>query len=73
MRDGRISEYIIKDKDGQIIINCFFSFILKIKEELLTKEDEKGRKNFNIIFDCGKRFNINFENYNFENNLIVIN
>ena len=73
LRDGRISEYIIKDEDGQIIINCFFSFILKIKEELLTKEDEKGRKNFNIIFDCGKRFNINFENYNFENNLIVIN
>ena len=67
-----INEYIKKDENNQIIINSLFSFLIKIKEELLVKEDEKGgRKNINIIFDCGKNININSQQYDLKNNLII--
>jgi hypothetical protein len=43
----------VKDRDGKIIINCFYSFLLKIKNELSDRND------FNIEFDCIYDINLN--------------
>ena len=65
-------EYIIKDNDGNIIINCFYSFLVKIKKELLDRDDyKKDRKGFNIGFDCAYDTNLNSENYPYNNIPIV--
>ena len=65
-------EYIIKYNDGNIIINCFYSFLVKIKKELLDRDDyKKDRKGFNIGFDCAYDTNLNSENYPYNNIPIV--
>ena len=65
-------EYIIKDNDGNIIINCFYSFLVKIKKELLDRDDyKKDRKGFNIGFDCAYDTNLNSENYLYNSKPIV--
>ena len=65
-------EYIIKDNEGNIIINSFFSFLLKIKNELLDKDDyKKVRKGFNIGFDCAYDVNLNSDNYPYNSQPIV--
>lgn len=57
-------KYIKRDENGNIIINCLFSFCIKIRDELLTKEEEKaGRNTFNLRFDCRSNVNRNSENY----------
>ena len=63
----------IKRQDNTIIINCFFSLLIKIRDELLTKEEEKknGRKRFNLRFDCRSNVNRNSENYPYGNKPIV--
>ena len=59
-------EYIKRDNNDNIIINCFFSFLIKIKNELFSKEDYKIYRNeFVIIFDCKSLFNLNSETYPF--------
>ena len=65
-------EYIIKDNDGNIIINCFYSFLVKIKNELLDRDDyKKDRKGFNIGFDCSYDVNLNSDNYPYSSQPIV--
>lgn len=65
-------EYIIKDDDGNIIINCFYSFLVKIKNELLDRDNyKKDRKGFNIGFDCAYDVNLNSENYPYSSQPIV--
>ena len=65
-------EYIKKDNDGNIIINCFYSFLVKIKNELLDRDDhKKDIKGFNIGFDCAYDVNLNSENYPYNNQPIV--
>ena len=67
-------KYIKRDEDDNIIINCFFSFLIKIKNELLSKEDYKiERKEFVIVFDCKNLFNLNSETYPYNNFPIVFN
>ena len=57
-------KYINKEKNGKIIINGFFSFLIKIRDELLDNEIEKlGRESFNIKFDCRSNINKYSENY----------
>ena len=57
-------EYIKRDSNHNIIINCLFSFLIKIRDELLKKERENnGRDNFNLRFDCRKNVNKNSDNY----------
>ena len=59
-------DYIKRDNNDNIIINCFFSFLIKIKNELFSKEDYKIYRNeFVIIFDCKSLFNLNSETYPF--------
>ena len=61
-KDADKSEkYIKKDKYGNIIINCLFSHCIKIKDELLTHNDE--RDTFNLRFDCRSNANKNSSNY----------
>ena len=60
----RSDKYIKKDENNKIIINCLFSLLIKIRDELLTEEEEKNvRKNFNLRFDCRSNVNKNSENY----------
>jgi len=57
-------KYIKRDENRNIIINCLFSLLVKIKEELLSKEREKGGRNpFNLRFDCRSNVNKNSDNY----------
>ena len=65
-------EYIIKDNEGNIIINCFYSFLVKIKNELLDRDDyKKDRKGFNIGFDCAYDINLNSDNYPYKEQPII--
>ena len=65
-------EYIKKDSDGNIIINCFYSFLIKIKNELLDREGyKKDIKGFNIGFDCAYDVNLNSENYPYSSQPII--
>ena len=59
------TKYIKRDNNNIIIINCLFSLLIKVRDELLTKEEEKktGRKRFNLRFDCRSNVNRNSENY----------
>ena len=44
-------KYIQKDEKDNIIINGFFSFLIKIKNELIENEKEhSGRESFNVKF-----------------------
>ena len=58
---------IVNDKNGKIIINCFYSFLLKIKNEL------DDRCDFNIEFDCIYDINLNSQNYPYDRQQIVFN
>ena len=65
-------EYIKKDNEGKIIINDFYSFLIKIKNELLNRDNnKKNRKGFNIIFDCLYDINLNSEDYPYSEQPIV--
>ena len=65
-------KYIKKDENGKIIINCLFSFLIKIRDELLMNEQEKlNRNSFNLRFDCRSNVNKNSENYPYSDKPIV--
>ena len=59
-------KYIKRDSSGKIVINCLFSMLVKIRDELLKNEiDKEKRKGFNLKFDCRSNVNKNSENYPF--------
>ena len=60
-------EDYVKDKNGKIIINCFYSFLLKIKNELSFRND------LNIEFDCVCDINLNSQNYPYDKQKILFN
>ena len=62
-------KYIKKDANNKIIINCLFSLLIKIRDEL-PKEENK-RNNFNLRFDCRSNVNRNSENYPYADKPIV--
>ena len=65
-------KYIKKDKNNKIIINCLFSLLIKIRDELLMNEEEKlNRNGFNLRFDCRSNVNRNSENYPYSDKPIV--
>ena len=65
-------KYIKKDNNNDIIINCLFSFLIKIRDELLPKEKQKdGRTTFNLRFDCRSNVNKNSDNYPYNEKPIV--
>lgn len=67
-----VTELVLKDASNHIIINCFYSFLLKIELELLkNKEEKNNRGNFNIKFDVDKEINFNSEKYPFQKKFIM--
>ena len=71
--DG-VSELMKKDNSKHLIINCFYSFILKITTELLTNKEEKNnRGSFNLKFDVGNDINLNSESFNYKEKFIMFN
>ena len=63
---------IVIIKNDEIIINCFYTFLLKIKKELIGDDNqETGRKNLNIRYDCRSIINQDLINFNFKDLLIV--
>ena len=57
-------KYIKRDENKNIIINCLFSLLVKIRDELIKNEREKGGRNyFNLRFDCRSNVNRNSDNY----------
>ena len=67
-----VTELVLKDESNHIIINCFYSFLLKIMFELLkNKEEKNNRGNFNLKFDIGQEINFNSETYPYKEKFIV--
>lgn len=65
-------EYLVKGKDGKIIINCFFSFLIKIRDELLPKKyNINDCSKFDIVFDCFSDVNLHSNSYPYSNNPII--
>ena len=65
-------KYILRDENNKIIINCLFSLLVKIRDELLQNEEDKiERSNFNLRFDCRSNVNRNSENYPYSDKPIV--
>ena len=62
-------KYIKKDNNGKIIINCLFSLCIKIRDELLTQDEE--RDTFNLRFDCRSNVNKNSSNYPYKDKPFV--
>ena len=57
-------KFVKRDMNGKIAINCLFSMLIKIRDELLTNDiDKEKRKGFNLKFDCRSNVNKNSENY----------
>lgn len=70
--EEEIKKSIIKDENGKIVINCFYSFLLKIKKELVEVDESfKGRKDLNIRFDCRSHINQDLCDFKFDKELIV--
>ena len=69
-----IDNIIMKDENGNIIINSFYSFLKKIMDELLTNKEEKNnRGQFNVKFDINTQINLNSESFNYKEKYIMFN
>ena len=69
-----INKNIHRDKANHIIINCFYTFLSKINNELLkSKEEKNNRGYFNLKFDIGNNININSEGFDYSKNYIMFN
>ena len=66
-------KYIKRDENNKIIINCLFSLLIKIRDELLKEEkgEDNSRNSFNLRFDCRSNVNKNSENYPYNDKPIV--
>ena len=66
-------KYIKRDENNKIIINCLFSLLIKIRDELLKEEkgEDNARNSFNLRFDCRSNVNKNSENYPYNDKPIV--
>ena len=66
------SKYIDKDSEDRIIINGFFSFLIKIRDELIKGGIEGNvREPINIKFDCRSNINKYSENYPYSDKPII--
>ena len=69
-----VPQLMHKDENNQYIINCFYSFLLKINTELLkNKEEKNNRSHFNLKFDIGNDINLNSETFNCKEKFILFN
>ena len=67
------NKYIERDENtNDIIINGFFSFLIKIRDELIENEKKhSGRDSFNVKFDCRSIVNKYSENYPYSDRPII--
>ena len=63
-----IEKKIKKDENGNIIINCFYTFLLKIKKELRTPKLINNKNGVDIRYDCNKKNNQDIASFNIDNN-----
>ena len=64
--------FINKDKDDKIIINGFFSFLIKIRDELLENGDDNTKRvGFNVKFDCRSNINKYSDSYPYSDKPII--
>ena len=69
-----VTKFIQKDEKNHYIINCFYSFILKIMTELLKNNEVKiNRGHFNLKFDIDEKMNIDSENFDYKKKYIMFN
>ena len=69
--EDEINKSIIKDENEKIVINCFYSFLLKVKKELNDNSGEAKREEINIQFDCRSNINQDLSNFQFDNQIII--
>lgn len=69
--EEEINKNLFKDQNGKIIINCFYSLLLKIKKELNDNGEDNKREKINILFDCRSNINQDLNDFNLEKNLII--
>ena len=66
------NDFVKKNEKGEIIINCFYSLLWKIKMEILEEnKNNKKSSNFNFKFDCANNNNMNSMNFDFVYKYIV--
>jgi hypothetical protein len=64
--------FITKDQDDKIIINGFFSFLIKIRDDLLESGDDNTKRvGFNVKFDCRSNINKYSDSYPFSDRPII--
>jgi len=64
--------FITKGQDDKIIINGFFSFLIKIRDELLENGDDKTKRSeFNVKFDCRSNINKYSDSYPYSDKPII--
>ena len=70
-----IDSTIPRDKNKNIIIDSFYSFLKKISDELLKNKEEKNnnRGQFNVKFDIDTQINLNSDSFNFNEKYIMFN
>ena len=66
--EEEIKKSIVKDENDKIIINSFYTFLLKIKNELINDND---RTEFNIRYDCRSHINLDLCDFIFDEKLII--
>ena len=68
-----ISSLLVRDEEHKtLIIDSFYSFIKKIKDELLmNKEEKNNRGQFNVRFDIGTAINLNSDIFKYDEQYIM--
>jgi len=66
--EKKLLKRLVYDENNKVNINCFYTFLLKIRDEL--NHDNPGRKELNIIFDCPLDINKNSNEFNYNENII---
>ena len=69
--EEEIKNSVLKNGNDKIIINCFYSFLLKIKKELIEGNIGEKRQELNIKFDCRAIINQDLMNFKFDQELII--
>ena len=68
------NKYVKKDENKNVIINCLYSFLWKISNDIYGENRKKIneiRPKFNFKFDCKNKNNINSSDFDFSKNFII--
>ena len=66
------NNYVKKDENKNIEINCLYSFLWKIKNDLYGEnKNNEARNKFNLKFDCINSNNIDSYEFDFTKKFII--